>query len=91
VLAFEAAVFPSWVRWFQAGNRDVLVALDSAGVIAWALLFKGPGAATIFELMLWPQAGTIGCLGVAPNLRGRGIGSAMVARSSEILSATPPA
>ncbi len=33
--------------------------------------------------MLGPQAGTIGCVGVAPNLQGRGIGTAMVARASD--------
>jgi hypothetical protein len=32
VLAFEAATFPSWVRWFGAGDRDVLVTR------AWQLL-----------------------------------------------------
>jgi predicted N-acetyltransferase YhbS len=35
--------------------------------------------------MLGPQAGTISCVGVAPDMQGRGIGSAMVARASEIL------
>lgn len=49
-----------------------------------SLLFGGPGGATIFEPMLGPDAGTIGCVGVAPAWQGRGIGTAMVARASEI-------
>jgi beta-N-acetylhexosaminidase len=85
VLAFEAATFPSWVRWFAAGTEDILVARDSSGTIAGTLVFAGPGADTVYAPMLGPAAGTIGCVGVAPQLEGRGIGSAMVAQASEIL------
>jgi ribosomal protein S18 acetylase RimI-like enzyme len=50
------------------------------------LLLDGPGADTVFAPMLGPAAGTIGCVGVAPPLHGRGIGTAMVTRASQILS-----
>ena len=88
VLAFEAATFPAWARWFQSGDRDILIARDSSGDIAGTLLFHGPGADTVFQPMLSPAAGTIGCVGVAPYRQGRGIGTAMVARASETLRDT---
>jgi ribosomal protein S18 acetylase RimI-like enzyme len=84
VLAFETAVFPSWTRWFQPSHQNVLIACDSDGAIAGTLLFSGPGADTLFGPMLGPDAGTIGCVGVAPHQQRRGIGTAMVARASEI-------
>ena len=85
VLDFEIATFPNWARRFRAGDRDILIARDSQGTIAGSLLFQGPGADTIFEPLLGPAAGIIGCVGVTPHLHGRGIGTAMVARASQIL------
>ena len=85
-VAFEAANFPRWVPWFSAGREGILIARDSAGTIAGALLLDGPGADTVFAPMLGPAAGTIGCVGVASPLHGRGIGTAMVTRASQILS-----
>jgi ribosomal protein S18 acetylase RimI-like enzyme len=81
-----AATFPQWVRWFAARQKGVLIARDTAGNIAGSLLLDGPGASTVFAPMLGPAAGTIGCVGVAPPLHGRGIGTAMVIRASQILS-----
>lgn len=85
VLAFEAAAFPSWLRWFSAADEDVLLARDSARNIAGTLLLDGPGADTVFAPMLGPAAGTISCVGVAAPVQGRGIGTALVAGASEIL------
>ena len=85
VLAFEAAAFPSWLRWFSAAGQDVLIARDGAGNIAGTLLLEGPGADTVFAPMLGPAAGTIGCVGVAAPVQDRGIGTAMVAGASELL------
>lgn len=85
VLAFEASAFPSWLRWFSAAGQDVLIARDSAGTITGTLLLDGPGANTGFGPMLGPAAGTIGCVGVAPAVQGRGIGTALVVCASEIL------
>jgi GNAT superfamily N-acetyltransferase len=86
VLAFEAATFPEWVRWFSAARGQVLIARDRAGNVAGALMLDGPGADTVFAPMLGPAAGTIGCVGVAPPLHGRGIGTALVTRASQILA-----
>ena len=86
VHAFEAAIFPSWAGWFSAaGVEEILLARDSSGAIAGTLLLDGPGADTVFAPMLGPAAGTIGCVGVAPRWQGQGIGTALVARASEIL------
>jgi GNAT superfamily N-acetyltransferase len=86
VLAFEGATFPQWVRWFRAGQEGILIARDSGGTIAGTLLLGGPGADTVFAPMLGPAAGTISCVGVAPPLQGRGIGTALVTRASQLLS-----
>ena len=86
VLAFEAAVFPSWSRWFNASSPpDVLFARDSTGNITGTLLLHGPGAKTVFAPMLGTAAGVIGCVGVAPHRQGEGIGTALVVRASEVL------
>jgi GNAT superfamily N-acetyltransferase len=74
-----------WARWFRAGNRDILLARDGAGTIAATLLLDRPGADTVFEPILGPAAATISCVGVAPRMEGRGIGTALVTRASEIL------
>jgi beta-N-acetylhexosaminidase len=85
VMAFEAATFPDWVGWFERLDSSVLVARDRAEAVAGTLLFRGPLGATIYEPLLGPDAGTIGCVGVAAPARGAGVGSAMVARASELL------
>jgi GNAT superfamily N-acetyltransferase len=85
VMAFEAATFPDWVVWFDRLDSSVLVARDRAGAVVGTLLFGGPPGATIYEPLLGPEAGTIGCVGVAPPAQGAGVGSAMVARASELL------
>jgi GNAT superfamily N-acetyltransferase len=85
VLAFEAANFRNWLRAFQRATSPVLVARDGGGAIVGALLFRGPPDATIFTPILGADAGTIGCVGVTATARGAGLGSAMVARASELL------
>jgi GNAT superfamily N-acetyltransferase len=87
VHAFEAAVFPSWARWFAAARPEhVLLARTRSGAIAATLLLEGPGADTVFTPMLGPAAGTISCAGVAPPLHGQGIGTALIVRASQMLS-----
>jgi GNAT superfamily N-acetyltransferase len=85
VLAFEAANFPHWVRWYERLDASTLVARDGEGRLVGALLFRGPVEATIYTPLLGPMAGTIGAVGVAGDAQGRGVGSAMVARTSELL------
>ena len=91
MLAFEAAVFPSWNRWFNASSPpDVLFARDRTGNITGTLLLHGPGAKTVFAPMLGTAAGVIGCVGVAPHRQGEGIGTALVVRASEVLRDADP-
>lgn len=86
VLAFEAATFPSWTRWFTASSpQDMLLAHDSARNIAGTLLREGPGTRSVFAPMLGPAAGTIGCVGVAAARQEEGIGTALVVLASEVL------
>jgi hypothetical protein len=85
-MAFEAAVFPQWVRWFGPRTEGILTARDAEGTIAGTLLLEGPGTDTVLAPMLGPAAGTIGCVGVAPPLHGRGIGTALVIGASQLLS-----
>jgi GNAT superfamily N-acetyltransferase len=85
VMAFEAATFPSWVRWFRSRTEGILIARDAEEKIAGTLLLDGPDADTMYAPMLGPAAGTIGCVGVAP-LHGRGIGTALVIQASQLLS-----
>jgi ribosomal protein S18 acetylase RimI-like enzyme len=85
VLAFESSTFPSWARWFEPSDQNILVARDREGSITGTLLFEGPGTDSVFLPLLGPAAGTIGCVGVAPHRQGQGIGTAMVALASEIL------
>jgi beta-N-acetylhexosaminidase len=83
VLAFEEAVFPNWARSFDGGGGDILLARDRTGTIVGSLLFStDPGS---YAPMLGARAGCIGCVGVAPEHNGQGIGTAMVARASELL------
>lgn len=84
-IPFEAATFPSWLRWFDRPAGAILVARDARGAVVGSLLFHGPPGATIYAPMLGPMAGTIGCVGVAAGARGAGVGSAMVVRASELL------
>jgi beta-N-acetylhexosaminidase len=89
VLAFEAETFPSWLRWFELGDSSILMARDAAGRVVGSLLYRGPGKVSgevsVFDPLLGPMPGTIGCVGVAVQAQGRGIGSAMVTRASELL------
>jgi GNAT superfamily N-acetyltransferase len=85
VLAFEAATFPTWLPWFERRDSSVLAARDGQGGLVGSLLFRGPDDGLLFAPMLGPGSGTIGCVGVADRAQGRGVGSAMVARASELL------
>ena len=85
VLAFEAGHFPEWSRAFERRDASVLLARDQAGPPVGTLLFRGPDPRLLLAPMLGPAMGTIGCVGVAGHARGRGVGSAMVARASELL------
>jgi beta-N-acetylhexosaminidase len=80
---FESTHFPHWAQWFD-GSGDILLARDGDGRLVGTLLFSATDSG-VYEPMLGPHAGGIGCVGVAPDAHNRGIGTAIVARASELL------
>lgn len=85
VLEFEDQHFPRWSRCFrEAGTGVVSAATAREGIVA-SLLLAGPGSTSVWEPLLGVDMGTIGCVGVAKAHQGRGIGTALVARASELL------
>jgi GNAT superfamily N-acetyltransferase len=85
-LRFEERWFPEWVLWFGQPEVSVLLARDGQGTIVGSLLLAGPGRCSIYWPMLGDDMATIGCVGVAGTVRRSGIGGAMVARASQLLS-----
>jgi GNAT superfamily N-acetyltransferase len=85
VLAFEDANFPEWLEYFRRGESSILAARDSEGTILGTLLFRGPGRVSRFWRLLGVESASIACVGVAEGAQGRGVGSALVARASELL------
>jgi beta-N-acetylhexosaminidase len=95
VLAFEAREFPNWSDAFrsiaEAGDHaDLLVARDARRAIVGTLAMFGPqphsvNASFVWKRLLGDNMGGLGAVGVVPEARERGIGTAMVARASEIL------
>ncbi len=84
-LAFEEANFPEWLDSFRRGDWSILAARDSEGTILGTLLFRGPGPVSTFWQLLGADSAAIACVGVAESAQGKGVGSALVARASELL------
>lgn len=87
VMAFEDRYFPRWSRWFREPDNQVLAAGNARDGVVASLLLEGPESASPFTPMLGTDMGTIGCVGVGEEHQGRGIGTALVARASELLRA----
>jgi|SRR5215211_1859637 len=85
VLAFEEAHFPEWLGFFRRGDSSILAARDREGAIVGTLLLRGPGPVSRFWRLLGADSAAIACVGVAESAQGRGVGSALVARASELL------
>ena len=96
LLEFERREFPHWLGPFQStvdvGDfHDLLIARDpTSRAIIGSLILYSPGAHPsrfdgFWKAMLGDPLGEIGCVGVAEALHGRGIGSAMMVRASDIL------
>jgi GNAT superfamily N-acetyltransferase len=85
VLDFEEATFPGWPPRFRDSHEEVVLARDEAGAVVGTLLIDGPDARTVYGPMLGAGAATINCVGVVPRMEGRGVGTALVVRASEIL------
>lgn len=95
LLAFTATAFPSWADAYrqvaETGDLDdLLFARAAGGEIVGALILYGAWSHPARNDVLWksllgPEAGALGCVGVAKAWRDRGVGSALVARGSEIV------
>jgi GNAT superfamily N-acetyltransferase len=85
VLAFEEAHFPEWLDSFRRGDWSILAGRDPDGTVLGTLLFRGPGPVSTFWRLLGADSAAIACVGVAESAQGRGVGSALVARASELL------
>jgi GNAT superfamily N-acetyltransferase len=85
MLAFEEAHFPEWLVSFRRGDSSILAARDSEGTVLGTLLFRGPGPVSTFWRLLGADSAAIACVGVAEAAQGKGVGSALVARASELL------
>ena len=96
LLEFERREFSHWLGAFQptieVGDfHELLIARDpTTQAIVGSLILYSPLAHPsrfdgFWKKMLGDPLGEIGCVGVAEAAQGRGIGTAMVARASEIL------
>lgn len=85
VLAFEDRHFPNWSRSFRQPEAEILAASTAREGIVAALLVEGPAPTAMYAPMLGPDMGEISCVGVAEAHQGRGVGTAMVAKASELL------
>ncbi|MBV9616358.1 MAG: GNAT family N-acetyltransferase [Ktedonobacteraceae bacterium] len=95
VLTFEMREFPGWADHFQrvAGvgdYSDIVMARDATGeVVATLATYSKQSHPSrcdvLWQPLLGNDAGAIGCVGVAANERGRGIGLGLVAWASELL------
>jgi GNAT superfamily N-acetyltransferase len=85
VLAFEEAHFPEWLDSFRRGDWSILAGREPDGTVLGTLLFRGPGPVSTFWRLLGADSAAIACVGVAESAQGRGVGSALVARASELL------
>jgi GNAT superfamily N-acetyltransferase len=96
LLEFERREFPQWLAGFQpvidAGDfDDLLLARESQNgeIIGSLILYSHRSHPSrvdgFWKRLIGDPLGEIGCVGVAAAAQGRGIGTAMMARASEIL------
>jgi ribosomal protein S18 acetylase RimI-like enzyme len=95
ILAFEAAEFPEWLDGYrQIANlgdyHDLLLAYDARQRLVGALILYTSQSnpqrnAVVWQTLLGERPGALGAVGVAEDMGRCGIGSALVARGSELL------
>lgn len=95
LLTFEAREFPNWLDAFQrvmslGDYDDVLIGRNATGQIVASLIMYTSQSNKERHDVLWQaifgeRLGAIGCVGVAEQEQGKGIGLALVARATELL------
>ena len=88
LLVFEHQNFPRWERYFsetleRQRLNEILVAKTKDNEMVGSLLVRKQSV--MWAKLLGDNIGTIGVLGVAESMRGKGIGLALAARATEIL------
>jgi beta-N-acetylhexosaminidase len=95
ILAFEGAEFPEWLDGYRqiaslGDYQDLLLAYDARRRLVGALTMYAPQSNPARETIVWQtllgeRPGALGSVGVAKDMGRLGIGSALVARGSELL------
>jgi beta-N-acetylhexosaminidase len=85
--AFEESCFPEWAVYFAADDAltSAIVAVDDRGAIVGSLLADDQRRPQLWRRLLGEDSGAIGAVGVIQTVRGRGVGTAMVAYACERL------
>ncbi len=88
VLRFERLNFPLWAQFFEGAQgyceSNVIVASNSSGTIVGSVLLSS-SLAIPWKHALGNRCGSLGVLGVAKHMEGRGIGLALAACGAELL------
>lgn len=83
---FETAHFPEWAHYFaEEGLASAFLAVDERGALVGSLVAADQSRPQLWRRLLGSDSGSIGAVGVADTVRGRGVGSAMLAHACEWL------
>jgi GNAT superfamily N-acetyltransferase len=84
--AFETAHFPEWAHYFaDEGLASGFLAVGEDGALAGSLVAADHRRPQLWRHLLGDDSGSIGAVGVADSVRGRGVGTAMLAHACEWL------
>lgn len=88
ILRFEQTEFPNWTQYYQKAiaqdHLDHLVLIkDKSGKIVGTSMLSYGGYR--FHKLLPGLTGSVGAVGIAKDLRGNGLGTAMLAKTLELL------
>jgi ribosomal protein S18 acetylase RimI-like enzyme len=84
VLAFEEGGFPGWSRYFREhAPEDIVIGVDAEEQVVAALVLDMPPI--VWSRLVGERTAEIGAVGVGRSHRNLGLGTALVARSCEIL------
>jgi GNAT superfamily N-acetyltransferase len=83
---FQAEHFPEWAHYFaDEGLASAFLAVDEHGTLVGSLVAADQTRPQLWRHLLGRDSGSIGAVGVADTVRGRGVGTAMLAHACEWL------